>query len=85
MGPLLDTVTWYQKQITVLDGKKKNQTNKRLYIFQKSNIPVQGPVLTIQQIAFLYHVIVSDRANLATTPPMHVIDFLLTVWCYIAT
>ena len=87
MGPLLDTVTWYQKQITVLDGKKKNkQTNKQEIIhFPKIEYPCSRTRSIHLAIAFLYHVTVADRANIATTPPIHVIDFLLTVWCYIAT
>ena len=41
MGPLLDTVTWYQKQITVLDGKKKKTKKKKQEIihFPKTEYP----------------------------------------------
>ena len=68
MGPLLDTVTWYQKQITVLDGKNKKQKKTRDYTFSKNRISLfKDSFYSIQQIAFLYHVTVSDRANLATT------------------
>lgn len=85
MGPLLDTVTWYQKQITVLDGKKKKPNKQEIIHFPKIEYPCSGTRSIHPANSFLYHVIVSDRANLATTLPMHVIDFLLTVWCYIAT
>jgi len=58
MGPLLNTVTWYKKKTTLLDGKRRSGTLKRKEVNFFNDVMSLFFLPFCVVLVFFYHVTV---------------------------